>query len=80
MTQEEIIQKIKDTFFTMFDKELTDENFIKNWQWIDLDEIDTVELVMRLEADLNVSIPDEFLETFETPENLCNWLTKNIVR
>lgn len=42
--------------------------------------LDTVELVMRVESDFNVEIPDEIAATLETVGMLHRWLVTEIER
>jgi len=43
---------------------------------LNLDSLDTVELVIAAEEEFHLEIPDHISETFETPKDIANYIFK----
>lgn len=71
--QQRIIAIVADlTMEDDFDVEQNLDKVIKNeWQFDSLDEVD---LVMRLEAEFKISIPDEVAEKFKTTQDHIDYI------
>lgn len=75
MTQEEIFGKVKDLVskqLSIDEKEITsDASFIED---LGADSLDTVELIMSLEEEFDIEIPDEEAEKIKTVQNVVDYI------
>ena len=75
MTQEEILTKIKDLVskqLSIDEKEITPEaSFIED---LGADSLDTVELIMALEEEFDIEIPDEEAEKIKSVQNVIDYI------
>ena len=78
MSQEEILQKVCSIVSEQLDKELgeikSDSNFQND---LGADSLDTVELIMQLEEEFGIEIPDEDAETITTVQAAVDYLDSN---
>ena len=76
MKQEEIFGKVKDLVskqLSIDEKEITsDASFIED---LGADSLDTVELIMSLEEEFDIEIPDEEAEKIKTVQNAIDYIT-----
>lgn len=59
--------------------DIEDSEWNKDFYDIGLDALDVVELVMQIEADLQISINDNDVEAFECPEDIVVYLRSVLV-
>ncbi len=79
MTREEIAAKVKDIIVEklVVDKEqVTDNASFTND--LGADSLDTVELIMDLEKEFNISIPDEAAEKIQTVGDAIDYIAAHI--
>ncbi|MDY0087881.1 MAG: acyl carrier protein [Coriobacteriia bacterium] len=78
MEREEIFEKVADVIVDQLNVERDDvadeAAFIDD---LGADSLDLVELVMALEAEFNVSIPDEDVESIKTVADAVNYIEAN---
>ena len=78
MSQEEILQQVCSIVSEQLDKELgeikSDSNFQND---LGADSLDTVELIMQLEEEFGIEIPDEDAETITTVQAAVDYLDSN---
>lgn len=79
MTQEEIFGKVKDLVskqLSIDEKEITsDASFIED---LGADSLDTVELIMSLEEEFDIEIPDEEAEKIKTVQNVVDYVLNHL--
>ena len=79
MTQEEIFGKVKDLVskqLSIDEKEITtDASFIED---LGADSLDTVELIMSLEEEFDIEIPDEEAEKIKTVQNVVDYILNHL--
>ncbi|HET6498534.1 MAG TPA: acyl carrier protein [Coriobacteriia bacterium] len=79
MQREEILEKVTDVIMDHLnvDREdvLDEASFIDD---LGADSLDLVELVMALEAEFNVSIPDQDVESIKTVSDAVTYIEANI--
>lgn len=79
MTQEEIFGKVKDLVskqLSIDEKEITtDASFIED---LGADSLDTVELIMSLEEEFDIEIPDEEAEKIKTVQNVVDYIQNHL--
>jgi acyl carrier protein len=77
------IMSIKQTLFKIIGSQLgvgTDEISLKSNFMDDLgaDSLDTIEIVLSIEEEFNIEIPDHEVEQMETVVSVLNYLTANV--
>lgn len=81
MTQEEIFGKVKDLVskqLSIDEKEITtDASFIED---LGADSLDTVELIMSLEEEFDIEIPDEEAEKIKTVQNVVDYIQNHLTK
>jgi acyl carrier protein len=79
VTQEEIFGKVKDLVskqLSIDEKEITsDASFIED---LGADSLDTVELIMSLEEEFDIEIPDEEAEKIKTVQNVVDYIQNHL--
>jgi acyl carrier protein len=79
LTQEEIFGKVKDLVskqLSIDEKEITtDASFIED---LGADSLDTVELIMSLEEEFDIEIPDEEAEKIKTVQNVVDYIKNHL--
>ena len=79
MTQQEIFGKVKDLVskqLSIDEKEITsDASFIED---LGADSLDTVELIMSLEEEFDIEIPDEEAEKIKTVQNVVDYILSHL--
>jgi acyl carrier protein len=79
VTQEEIFGKVKDLVskqLSIDEKEITsDASFIED---LGADSLDTVELIMSLEEEFDIEIPDEEAEKIKTVQNVVDYILNHL--
>lgn len=79
MTQEEIFSKIKDILVDQLSAEedeiKMDSNFIDD---LNADSLDIVELVMAMESEFDIEIPDEDAEKIKTVEDAVSYVKERM--
>ena len=79
MKQEEIFNKVKDLVkkqLAIDEKEITaDASFIED---LGADSLDTVELIMALEEEFDIEIPDEEAEKIKTVQNVVDYIQSHL--
>jgi len=79
LTQEEIFGKVKDLVgkqLSIDEKEITsDASFIED---LGADSLDTVELIMSLEEEFDIEIPDEEAEKIKTVQNVVDYIQTHL--
>lgn len=76
--RQELFLKVRDAIATQL--EIKDDNKItpatKLTEDLNIDSLDTIELVMALEQELNIEIPDEDAEKLLTVQDVVDYLEK----
>jgi acyl carrier protein len=79
LTQEEIFGPVKDLVskqLSIDEKEITtDASFIED---LGADSLDTVELIMSLEEEFDIEIPDEEAEKIKTVQNVVDYILNHL--
>jgi len=79
LTNEEIFGKVKDLVskqLSIDEKEITtDASFIED---LGADSLDTVELIMSLEEEFDIEIPDEEAEKIKTVQNVVDYIQNHL--
>ena len=79
MSNEEIFGKVKDLVskqLSIDEKEITtDASFIED---LGADSLDTVELIMSLEEEFDIEIPDEEAEKIKTVQNVVDYIKNHL--
>lgn len=78
MVSEEIFEKIKQMLIDQLDVDeniLTMDTDIAND--LDADSLDVVELIMAIEDEFNIAIPDEKIESIKTIGDLVKFIEEN---
>ncbi|MBI4858935.1 MAG: acyl carrier protein [Candidatus Riflebacteria bacterium] len=81
MTQEEVFAKVKDLVskqLSIDEKEVTKEaSFIED---LGADSLDTVELIMSLEDEFDIEIPEDEAEKIKTVQNVVEYIQAHLSR
>ena len=79
MTREEIAAKVKDIIvekLVVEPSQVTEEASFTND--LGADSLDTVELIMELEKEFNISIPDEAAEKIQTVKDAIDYIYEHV--
>lgn len=81
MNTEAIKEKVKEIISVVLEIELDKIHSSSSFaQDLGIDSLDIVELVMTLEGELNIEIPDEDIETFITVDDTVKYIKKRVGR
>lgn len=58
-------------------KELTGKSIIEE---IGIDSLDVIELIMAIEEEFNITIPDEDVENLKSVKEVCDYVNKKILQ
>ena len=78
MEREELLEKVKAVIVEQLNVE--EDDVVEDASFIDdlgADSLDIVELVMALEEEFGISIPDEEAENIKTVGDAANYISKN---
>ncbi len=78
MSKEEIFEKLQGIVVDQLDASVDDVTLEANIQEdLEADSLDVVDLVMAVEDEFGVKIPDEELENIKTIGNIVDYIVKN---
>ena len=73
-----IIEKINEIAIKYLDKNISNEN--SSFNDLQFDELDKIELIMRLEEEFDVQITDEELDSFVSVKDVLKFLAKKEIK
>ena len=57
-------------------KDINEDNLNSTFDELGIDSLDSIELVMDLEKEFKITIPDQDVDSFETPQDVLNYFKK----
>ena len=57
-------------------KDINEDNLNSTFDELGIDSLDSIELVMDLEKEFSITIPDKEVDSFETPQDVLNYFKK----
>jgi acyl carrier protein len=61
-------------------KKFSEEDYKTNLVQLGLDSLDTVEMIMELESNFHITIPDDDAKTLQTINDIFNYLDKKCIK
>lgn len=55
---------------------INEDNLNSTFDELGIDSLDSIELVMDLEKEFKITIPDQDVDSFETPQDVLNYFKK----
>lgn len=72
-------QEVKNIYKEIFELELSDEEINLPIEETDIDMLDFVELIIGIEKHFNISIPNNTCDSFESINDIIEYLKKELV-
>lgn len=78
MTKPEILEKLKPIIYNVLNVQAEEVNEDKTFKDLRADSLDSVEVIMEIEKQFNLAIPDHEMEKFTNIRSIVDYISDNL--